>query len=78
MTSAIEGITSEQPQIVHLELPRAEAEQLQQLLPRVRRALEDQPDMSVEKRQRRQASRATIDAVLTQLAERLATSEAAP
>jgi hypothetical protein len=67
MTAPTRSLNGEQAGLVQLLFPLAEAQQLESVLPWLLQALEDRPRLTENQRERRRATRAAIDGLLTQL-----------
>ena len=71
MTAPVDGVSAEQLGVVQLVLPLPEAQRLESVLGWLVPALEDRPTLTEKQRERRLATRAAIDGLLTQLRTRM-------
>ena len=71
MTAPFNSVNGEPPDLVQLVLPLPEAQRLESALRWLLPALEDRPSLTEKQRERRRATRAAIDGLLTQLRTRM-------
>jgi len=71
VTAPVDSVNGEQPGLVQLVLPLPEAQRLESVLRWLLPALEDRPSLTEKQRERRRATRAAIDGLLTQLRMRM-------